>query len=79
MLVTCYCCGIKKEFKDGEEAFQAGWDAPPYFHQVETCDLCPAAFAFVGTPKAHIKGHERWEKEGRPADFEEAMKKGDIQ
>ncbi len=78
MKVTCYCCGYSKEFADGEEAFQAGWDAPPHF-TLPTCDLCPAAFYFTGIPEAHIKGHQRWQKDGRPASFEDALGNGDIE
>jgi hypothetical protein len=46
---------------------------------IPTCDLCPAAFFFTGAPVAHIEGHERWKKEGRPPSFEEALARGDIE
>lgn len=35
MKLKCQCCGIEQEFKDGEEAFKEGWDAPPHFTGVD--------------------------------------------
>jgi hypothetical protein len=67
MKIRCQCCGIEREFADSEEAFRAGWDAPPYFSQVVTCDLCPASGLVVGI--SHNKAHVYWEKNGRPIKF----------
>lgn len=44
MKLKCECCGFEQEFKDGEEAFQAGWDAPPHFSQYVSCNLCPGSW-----------------------------------
>lgn len=72
---TCLCCGIKGAFRDDEEAYQEGWDTPSRFAGVgPTCSLCPSApLLTMGLEKArarHAPMHERWEKGGRPAEFE---------
>lgn len=67
MKLKCQCCGIEQEFKDGEEAFKEGWDAPPHFTGYVCCKLCPAVCVVIGLP--HTKAHALWEKEGRPAEF----------
>jgi hypothetical protein len=67
--LTCACCGFEAEFPDGEAAFQAGWDCPPHFTASPVCcDLCPsvAALGLID----HSKAHERWEREGRPREFD---------
>ena len=67
MKIKCQCCGLEQEFADGEQAFQAGWDAPPHFSQVVCCNLCPASGIAMGV--SHNKAHKHWERHGRPADF----------
>lgn len=67
MEYTCQCCGISKEFADGEEAFDAGWDCPPHFTGYISCDLCPAAGIVLHIP--HAKAHAYWAEHGRPAEF----------
>lgn len=69
MELTCQCCGFKKEFPDGEAAFQAGWDAPPHFTGYVCCDLCPGSFVVLGCTEKHTAAHEKWKAEGRPMDF----------
>lgn len=64
----CQCCGHEQEFADGQAAFDAGWDAPPYFTQVVTCNLCPAVCALGAV--SHKLAHAAWERNGRPADFD---------
>lgn len=63
MKLTCECCGFEQEFKDGGEAYEAGWDAPPRFSFV-TCNLCPAVCIVLG--KGHKLAHALWAAEGRP-------------
>lgn len=70
MNLKCQCCGFERVFTDGEEAFQAGWDAPPYFTGYVACDLCPGSFVVLGMTDRHKADHDRWEKQGRPAEFE---------
>lgn len=65
--LKCQCCGFEQEFKDGEAAFQSGWDAPLYFTDFVCCNLCPAVCIVLGTP--HEKAHALWGREGRPAEF----------
>lgn len=67
MRLTCQCCGIEQEFKDGEEAFKAAWDAPPHFTGFIVCDLCPAVTVVLG--KGHTKAHALWAAEGRPEEW----------
>lgn len=71
----CLCCDHEQEFRDAEEAFRAGWDAPPHFTAVQPlCDLCPAApIALKGLAHArhrHAESHARWAREGRPKEYE---------
>lgn len=65
--LKCECCGFEREFENGEEAFEAGWDAPPHFTQVVTCDLCPASGLVCGV--GHHKAHQYWKQHGRPKEF----------
>jgi hypothetical protein len=67
MIHRCQCCGFEQDFADGEAAFRAGWDAPPYFTGYVACDLCPAVCIVLGASHAHA--HALWEQEGRPAEF----------
>lgn len=69
MKLKCECCGFEKEFQDGEEAFQAGWDAPPHFTGYVSCDLCPGAWIVLGQTEKHAEAHKKWAQGGRPADF----------
>lgn len=69
MTLKCQCCGHEQEFKDGEEAFQAGWDCPPHFTGYVCCDLCPGSFVVLGITHQHEPEHKRWAIEGRPAEF----------
>jgi hypothetical protein len=66
--LKCQCCGVVQIFTSPLEAFEKGWDCPPYFTQVVCCDLCPASFVVLGIP--HTASHERWEREGRPKEFQ---------
>jgi hypothetical protein len=34
------------------------------------CDLCPASFVVLGETHKHAKAHDKWAREGRPAEFE---------
>lgn len=67
MKLKCQCCGIEREFADAEEAFKAGWDAPPHFTGHVCCHLCPAVCVVMGL--SHSKAHALWEREGRPEKF----------
>jgi hypothetical protein len=67
MLLKCQCCGIQQEFGDGEDAFLAGWDAPPHFTGFVACNLCPAVCIVLN--KKHTIAHALWEREGRPSEF----------
>lgn len=69
MKLKCQCCGFEQEFKDGEEAFIAGWDAPPHFTGYVCCNLCPGAYVVLGRTHLHKPIHERWASEGRPKEF----------
>lgn len=75
ILLTCECCGFVQQFKDGEEAFEAGWDAPPHFTQFIVCSLCPTAGIVLsmsaGNAKdsMHKKAHAHWRDHGRPEEF----------
>jgi hypothetical protein len=53
MKLKCQCCGHEREFKDGEEAFQAGWDAPPHFTGYVCCELCPGSWVVLGETHRH--------------------------
>jgi hypothetical protein len=64
MVLKCQCCGFEQEFASAEEAFEAGWDAPPYFSDVICCGWCPASYLVLGID--HSEVHERWKKDGRP-------------
>jgi hypothetical protein len=66
-MLRCQCCGIERQFSDEEDAFKAGWDAPPHFTGYICCDLCPAVCIVLGQP--HTKAHALWAKEGRPTQF----------
>lgn len=66
---TCECCGFSRAFVDAEAAFDAGWDAPPHFHGYVSCDLCLASYIVLNQTERHAAIHERWEREGRPAEF----------
>jgi hypothetical protein len=74
--LTCECCGFSQQFKDTNEAFRAGWDAPPHFTQVICCDLCPSSGIVLSTmqgkPKdsMHQKAHAHWREHGRPEEFD---------
>jgi hypothetical protein len=70
MKLKCDCCGIEREFTDGDEAFAEGWDAPPHLTGYVTCDLCPASTQFMeGGWAHHAPIHEQWERDGRPSEF----------
>lgn len=66
-ILTCQCCGHSEDFRTGEQAFWAGWDAPPHFTTHVCCPLCPAVCVVMGA--GHRKAHKLWEIEGRPAEF----------
>lgn len=70
MTLKCQCCDFVREFVDGEEAFEAGWDAPPHFTGVVCCNLCPASFVVLGLVEKHAPAHEKWKISGRPKEFE---------
>lgn len=70
MIFKCDCCGHTADMKDGEEAFEKGWDAPPHFTGYVTCNLCPASTQFMeGGWARHAPIHEEWAKNGRPEEF----------
>lgn len=66
----CACCGFEQEFEDGEAAFQEGWDALPYFTGYECCNLCPGSYVVLGITHEHRRAHEKWQREGRPKEFQ---------
>lgn len=70
--LTCGCCGITQEFENGEEAFEAGWDAPPHFTGYIACNLCPAAFIVMRQTVKHDSVHAQWDRDGRPSEFSQA-------
>ena len=70
MKLRCMCCGYEKEFESGQAAFEAGWDAPPMFTGYVACNLCPGTYVMFGHTAKHAAAHARWEKEGRPEEFE---------
>lgn len=41
MNYKCLYCDKEEEFEDPLEAFQAGWDVPPYFTIGPLCGDCP--------------------------------------
>ena len=53
MKLKCMCCQFEQEFAGAEEAFDAGWDAPPHFTGIVCCDLCPASFVVMGCTHEH--------------------------
>ncbi len=65
--LTCMCCGFTQHFKDGEEAFDLGWDAPPHFRGYVSCDLCPGSLIVLNKIDVHGSTHARWQREGRPS------------
>jgi hypothetical protein len=69
VILKCLCCGFEAEFPDAEAAFKAGWDCPPHFTASPICcDLCPSVAAMGMVD--HSAAHERWEREGRPREFD---------
>lgn len=64
--LTCECCG-KQASLEPEAAFQAGWDAPPYFTQVVACPNCPSSFVVTG--RGHECTHD-WDDEKFKAELE---------
>ncbi len=40
--LECEGCGFIKTFDDPQDAFDNGWDCPPFF-EVVTCFDCPSA------------------------------------
>jgi hypothetical protein len=73
MKLTCQCCGFTQYFDDGEVAFHAGWDCPPHFTGYVCCNLCPGSFVVLGMTDKHKADHERWKRDGRPAEFQIPM------
>jgi hypothetical protein len=69
MTYKCDCCGFEQDFPDGEAAFHAGWDAPPYFTGYISCNICPAVCSPVFKLATHDKAHAYWAEHGRPAEF----------
>lgn len=68
--LTCDCCGHTETFSGLDAAFEAGWDAPPFFTGYVGCNLCPGAFIVMGiAEEKHGEVHERWKREGRPEEF----------
>ena len=43
IILICMNCGKKEEFDNEQEAFDKGWDCPPFFTQVITCSDCSSA------------------------------------
>ena len=54
-------------FASAKDAFDEGWDVPPYFTGYVSCGLCPGSFIALGQTNRHNSIHERWEREGRPS------------
>lgn len=66
MELICQCCGHHRIFENSDAAFQAGWDAPPHFSGLTTCERCPSAYLLFGEiPEDHLKAHLLWAQEGR--------------
>lgn len=74
----CQCCGVTGQFTSAEEAYDTGWDIPPYFTTHVACFLCPGAPIVTGHSRLHSKAHERWAREGRPETFEASYAAGDM-
>lgn len=70
LTLICECCGFKQVFKNSEIAFGEGWDCPPHFTGYACCNLCPGSFIVMGRTDEHKTDHKRWEKEGRPNQFQ---------
>jgi len=68
--LTCACCGFTKVFSNDREAFDLGWDGPPYFTGYVACDLCPGSFIVLGKTHLHDADHKRWAQSGRPDRFQ---------
>lgn len=68
--LTCDCCGFSEHFQDGQDAFEQGWDAPPYFTGYVGCNLCPGSYIVLGRTDRHAPLHEKWNREGRPEAFD---------
>ena len=81
MKLRCECCDFEQDFVDGQAAFDAGWDAPPWFTGYVCCDLCPGSFVVIarkevndlGITHQHEKAHKIWAIEGRPRQFDPNM------
>ena len=43
IILICMNCFKKEEFDSEQEAFDKGWDCPPFFTQVITCSDCSSA------------------------------------
>lgn len=71
MKYKCDCCGIEADFETPEAAFEAGWDAQPYFKDHTACNLCPQFLIITDMTWRHVPIHERWEREGRPEIFDQ--------
>lgn len=59
--LTCECCG-KQASLEPEAAFQAGWDAPPYFTMVTVCPRCPSSRFIMGEECTHDWTDERYQE-----------------
>lgn len=68
--LKCDCCKFEKQFKSANKAFETGWDCPPFFTGYVSCNLCPGSYIVMGITDVHTVIHEKWEKEGRPVEFE---------
>lgn len=67
MIYRCDCCKFEQEFSTPDDAFRAGWDAPPHFNGFVCCNLCPAVCVVLGL--SHTIAHEFWKDHGRTDQF----------
>ncbi|MBI4728744.1 MAG: hypothetical protein HY775_04485 [Acidobacteria bacterium] len=66
MHLVCECCGYPREFRDADEAFEAGWDCRPYFSGPIICELCPSTLVTLRMTDRHERAHSEWMASGRP-------------
>lgn len=67
MKLKCQCCDFEQEFTNAEDAYNKGWDCPPYFTGFVCCHLCPAVCVVMRL--SHAKAHAHWAEKGRPEKF----------
>lgn len=69
-VLTCKCCDHTEDLGNARTAFEKGWDEPEHLPSWPvTCPLCPGVAALDPPLVDHSAAHEKWAREGRPAEF----------